>query len=67
MKKKMWKIKQLKISIKSTNPSKNKKNNVRRLHIGIVNPSIKEIDLVELFGLNTTKYLKETRSLNMWY
>ena len=30
MKKKIWKIKQLKINIKSTNPSKNKKNNVRR-------------------------------------
>ena len=30
-----------------------------------LNPSIKEIDFVELFGLNTTKYLREMCSLNM--
>ena len=33
-------------------------NNVSKLYIGNLNPSIKEIDLVELFRLNTTKCLK---------
>ena len=33
--------------------------------MGQLNPGIKEIDLVELFGLNTIKYLRETCSLNM--
>ena len=36
-----------------------------KLYIGNLNVSIKENDLVELFGLNTTKYLRETCSLNM--
>ena len=36
-----------------------------KLYIENVNPSIKEIDFVKLFGLNTTKYLRETCSLNM--
>ena len=36
-----------------------------KLYIGNLNFCIKENDLVELFGLNTTKYLKETCSLNM--
>ena len=36
-----------------------------KLYIGNLNPSIKEIDLVELFGQNTTKYLRETFSLNI--
>ena len=40
-------------------------NNVGKLYMGILNSSIKEIDLVELFRLNTTKYLIETCSLNM--
>ena len=35
------------------------------LYIGNYNLGIKENDLVELFGLNTTKYLGETCSLNM--
>ena len=39
--------------------------NVSKLYIGNLNPSIKEIDLLELFGLNTTKYLREACSLNM--
>ena len=39
--------------------------NVSKLHIGNLNLGIKENDLVELFGLNTTKYLRETCSLNM--
>ena len=34
-------------------------------YIGNLNLSIKENDLVELFGLRTTKYLRETCSLNM--
>ena len=33
-------------------------NNVSKLYIGNLNPCIKEIDLVELFRLNTTKCLK---------
>ena len=36
-----------------------------KLYIGNLNFCIKENDLVELFGLNTTKYLRETCSLNM--
>ena len=48
--KRIWKIKQININIKSK---------------GKLNPSIKEVDLVELFGLNTTEYLRETYSLNM--
>ena len=40
-------------------------NNASKLCIGNLNPSTKEIDLVELFGLNTTKYLRETCSVNM--
>ena len=44
---------------RSTNPNKIK------IYIGYLNPSIKEIDLVKLFGLSTTKYLRETCSLNM--
>ena len=39
--------------------------NTSKLYIGNLNPSIKEIDLVELFELNTTKYLRETCSLNL--
>ena len=39
--------------------------NLSKLYIGILSLSIKENDLVELFGQNTTKYLRETRSLNM--
>ena len=39
--------------------------NVSKLYIGNLNPSIKEIDLVGLFGLNTTKYLREMCPLNM--
>ena len=35
------------------------------LYIGNYNLGIKENDLVELFGLNTTKYLRETCSRNM--
>ena len=38
---------------------------VSKLHIGNLNPSINENDLVELFGLNTIKYLRETCSPNM--
>ena len=36
-----------------------------KLYIGNLNVSIKENDLVELFGLTTTKYLRETCTLNM--
>ena len=36
-----------------------------KLYIENLNLSIKENDTVELFGLNTTKYLRETCSLNM--
>ena len=39
--------------------------NVKKLHIGNLNLGTKESDLVELFGLNPTKYLRETCSLNM--
>ena len=39
--------------------------NVSKLYIGNLNLSITENDLVELFGLNTTKYLRKTCSLNM--
>ena len=41
--------------------------NVSKLYIGNLNLGIgiKENDLVELFRLNTTKYLRETCSLNM--
>ena len=38
--------------------------NVSKLYIGNLNPSIKKIDLVELFRQNTIKYL-EMCSLNM--
>ena len=33
--------------------------NVSKLYTGNLKPSIREIDPVELFGLNTTKYLKK--------
>ena len=36
-----------------------------KLYIGNLNLSIRENDLVELFGLSTTKYLRETCTLNM--
>ena len=36
-----------------------------KLYIENLNPSIKEIDLVDLFGLNTTTNLRETCSLSM--
>ena len=39
--------------------------NVSKLYIGNLNLGIKENDLAELFGVITTKYLKETCSLNM--
>ena len=39
--------------------------NVGKLYIGNLNLGIDENDLTELFGLNTTKYLIETCSLNM--
>ena len=39
--------------------------NVSKLYIGNLNLVVKENDLVELFRLNATKYLRETRSLNM--
>ena len=39
--------------------------NVSKSYIGNLNLSIKENDLVELFGLNTTKYLRGTCPLNM--
>ena len=40
-------------------------NNVSKLYVGNLNLAIKENDLVELFRLNTTKYLREMCSLNM--
>ena len=36
-----------------------------KLYIGNLNLGVKENDLAELFGLNTTKYLRGTCSLNM--
>ena len=41
--------------------------NVSKLYVGNLNPSIKENYLLENepFGLNTTKYLRETCSMNM--
>ena len=39
--------------------------NVSKLHIGNSNLCSKEKDLRELFGLNATKYLRETCSLNL--
>ena len=39
--------------------------NVSKLYTGNLNPNIKENDLEELFGLITTKYLRENFSLNM--
>ena len=39
--------------------------NVSKLYTANLNLGIKENDLVELFGLNTTKYLRETCSLNI--
>ena len=48
------------------NQSKYKqKKNMNNLYIGRFNSSIKEINIEELLGLNTTKYLRETCSLNM--
>ena len=38
------------MKIKSTNPSISKKKNMGKLYIRNLNPSIKENDLVELFG-----------------
>ena len=39
--------------------------NVSKLYIGNLNVSIKEYDLAEVFGLNTTKYFRETCYVNM--
>ena len=39
--------------------------NASKLYIENLSSSSKEIDLVELFRLNTTKYLRETCFLNM--
>ena len=39
--------------------------NLSKLYLGNLNLGIKENDLIELFILNTTKYLRETCSLNM--
>ena len=50
---------------KISQSAQNQGKNVSKLYIGNLNPSIKEIDLLELFGLNTTKYLREAYSLNM--
>ena len=48
------------------NQSKQKQGkNVSKLYIGNLSHSIKEINLVEFLGLNMTKYLRETCSLNM--
>ena len=44
---------------------KRQEKNVSNLYIGNYNLGIKENDLVEPFGLNTTKYLRETCSRNM--
>ena len=46
-------------------PKQKQEKNVSKLYIGNLNLGIKENDLVELFGLNTTKYLRETCLLNM--
>ena len=43
----------------------NQEKNMSKLYIGNLKLGIKENDLVELFGLNTTKDLRETCSLNM--
>ena len=66
MMKNIWKIKQIKSIKHKVKQSKYKqKKNMSNLYMGSFNPSIKEINLVELLGLNTTKYLRETCSLNM--
>ena len=46
-------------------PEQKQEKNVSKLYIGNLNLGIKENDLAELFGVITTKYLKETCSLNM--
>ena len=63
MRKKIWKIKQIKLKIISTNPSKSK-TNVSKSYTGNLNPSIKKM-IFGLFELNITKNLRETCSLNM--
>ena len=49
--------------IKQSNQKQEK--NASKLYIGNLNLGIKENNLVELFGLKTTKYLREMCSLNM--
>ena len=49
--------------IKQTEQKQEKK--VSKLYIRNLNLGIKENNLVELFGLSTTKYLRETYSINM--
>ena len=46
-------------------PEQKQEKSVSKLYIGNLNLGIKENDLAELFGVITTKYLKETCSLNM--
>ena len=50
---------------KTKQSEQKQEKNVSKLYIRNLSPSIKENDLVEFFGLNTTKYLRETCSFNM--
>ena len=54
-----------KIKHKINQSEQKQEKNASKQYIGNLNPTIKEIDLPELFGLNTTKYLRETCSLNI--
>ena len=47
-----------KVKHKISQSEQKQEKNVSKLYIGNLYPSIKEIDLVEPFGLNPTKYLR---------
>ena len=64
MKKKIWK-KTDKDKYKIRQSERNQEKNMSKLYIGNVSTSIKENDLLQRFGLNTTKYLRQMCSLNM--
>ena len=64
MKKKIWEKADIdKYKIRQSEQKQEK--NVSKLYIGNVSTSVKENDLVQCFGLSTTKYLRQMCSFNM--